>query len=188
MKCDEVKPVCGPCAKGSRPCVYGSLPEIDTAIQNGQARHNSTASVATSASAPSPVNQRSHLSISANSDSRPPKRASFSNNTETRSSSKQWPATPTDDGLQITSPQSNYSNSTGYGTEVAPLRWFGLLAGDAAHASLDLNSLETLSDAALARRYEIHPEGVSTLVSESERGADPDIACATATRRALSIA
>lgn len=59
----------------------------------------------------------------------------------------------------MTSPQSNYSNSTGYGTEVAPLRWFGLLAGDA--GSLDPTSLETLGDAALARRYELHPDGAT---------------------------
>lgn len=171
MKCDEVKPVCGPCAKGNRPCVYGSLPpEIDTALSDGgQARHNSTTSIATSASAVSPVDQRSFPSISSSSDIQPPKRASFSINTETRSLSKQYPATPIDDSLQITSPQSSYSNSTGYGTEVAPLRWFGLLAGDVAHASLDLPSLETLSDAALARRYEIHPEGVSSHVSKIPR-------------------
>lgn len=68
-----------------------------------------------------------------------------------QSGAQQWTPTATvDDTLQIPSPQSNYSNSTGYGTEVAPLRWFGLLAGDAANGSLDLPSLDNLSDAALA--------------------------------------
>lgn len=169
MKCDEIKPVCTPCAKGNRPCVYGPLPtEVETSAQNGHPRHDSTTSIATSASPRSPLNQRSHPSISSVSEIAPPpppKRASFSTGTETRPASTQWPATPIDDGLQILSPQSSYSNSTGYGTEVAPLRWFGLLAGDAASASLDPLSLETLSDAALSRRYEIHPEGVSTQVS-----------------------
>lgn len=63
--------------------------------------------------------------------------------------------------MSITSPQSSYSTSTGYGTEVAPLRWFGLLAGDAANGNLDLPSLENLSDAALAQRYQLHPDGVT---------------------------
>lgn len=63
-----------------------------------------------------------------------------------------------EDTLGITSPQST---STGYGTETAPLRWFGLLAGDAVDNSLDLPSLETLSDAALAQRYQVHPDGVT---------------------------
>ncbi|KAK5112807.1 hypothetical protein LTR85_011141 [Meristemomyces frigidus] len=58
------------------------------------------------------------------------------------------------------SPQSSYSTSTGYGTEVAPLRWFGLLAGDACNGDLECSSLETLGDAALARRF--HSEGVDT--------------------------
>lgn len=184
MKCDEIKPVCTPCAKGNRPCVYGPLPaEIETSTQNGHPRHDSTTSFATSASSSSPVNQRSRPSISSVSDIAPPppKRASFSTGTETRPASTQWPATPVDDGLQILSPQSNYSNSTGYGTEVAPLRWFGLLAGDAAHASLDPLSLETLSDAALSRRYEIHPEGVSTQVSSPDRNSALHITSSWAT-------
>lgn len=172
MKCDELKPVCTPCAKGNRPCVYGPLPtEIEASTQNGHPRHDSTTSIATSASASSPAHQRSRPSISSVSDIAPPppKRASFSTGTETRPASMQWPVTPVDDGLQILSPQSSYSNSTGYGTEVAPLRWFGLLAGDAAHASLDPSSLETLSDAALSQRYDIHPDGVSIQVNPHER-------------------
>jgi hypothetical protein len=61
-----------------------------------------------------------------------------------------------DDAMITLSPQSTYSSSTGYGTEVAPLRWFGLLAGDA-QGNLDGLSLDSLSDAALARRQEMYP-------------------------------
>jgi hypothetical protein len=61
-----------------------------------------------------------------------------------------------DDTMITLSPQSTYSSSTGYGTEVAPLRWFGLLAGDA-QGNLDGLSLDSLSDAALARRQEMYP-------------------------------
>ncbi|KXS96792.1 hypothetical protein AC578_5338, partial [Pseudocercospora eumusae] len=164
MKCDEVKPVCGPCAKGSRPCVYGSIPpDIDTEVARSSPGGQPSVALA------SPVAHRPHhAAVSSEPGANhgiPTSRQhqhSFSSVSE-RPQSKQWPTTPTDEGLghHITSPQSNYSNSTGYGTEVAPLRWFGLLAGDAATASLDLPSLETLSDAALARRYDLHPDGLS---------------------------
>ncbi|CAK4031200.1 Zn(II)2Cys6 transcription factor like [Lecanosticta acicola] len=163
MKCDEVKPVCGPCSKGNRPCVYGALPaEINTASANhGIYRVNSVSSADTpgAGDASSPY-RRPQTSFSS---------ASEPHTRKSSISARQWPTTPTED-LQMTSPQSNYSNSTGYGTEVAPLRWFGLLAGDA--GSLDPTSLETLGDAALARRRcELHPHGVA--VSDSRRASQP---------------
>lgn len=86
---------------------------------------------------------------------------------EARPQSKQWPATPAEDAMHMTSPQSNYSTSTGYGTEVAPLRWFGLLAGDAAHDNLSV-SLDTLGDPPLAHRYDTQPEGVSSRLHERQ--------------------
>ena len=170
MKCDEVKPVCGACAKGNRACLYGALPPVfdatDPAILHAErATHEaddySTPARANSTTA-SPDRSRSHASFSVPTAAT--KRASFSDAVDNRPSSKQWPTTPTDDSLQAFSPQSSYSNSTAYGTEVAPLRWFGLLAGDVAQGTLDLPSLESLSDAALAQRYELHRNGVSTQV------------------------
>lgn len=150
--------MCGPCAKGSRPCVYGTLPpDLDGRVSS---------SVSTAPASPVP-HRPHHASVSSEPPANQPippashHRHSFSAPSE-RPQSQQPPPTPTDDGLQqITSPQSSYSNSTGYGTEVAPLRWFGLLAGDAATGSLGIPSLETLGDAALARRHELHPDGVS---------------------------
>lgn len=145
MKCDEVKPVCGPCAKGNRTCVYGDPSTEGTPTRTNTAPYPSTSDQGT------PVIQQRHShhgSFSSTTDTRPP-------------TSNRWPTTPTaDEPLQITSPQSTYS-STGYGTEVAPLRWFGLLAGDAKDVSLDLPSLESLGENALAQRYRVHPDGVS---------------------------
>lgn len=172
MKCDEVKPACGPCAKGNRACLYGALPsELDRADQalldgNNQSpkAEHSSKSVPADSSIESPDRSRSHASFSRTDANAVAKRTSFSDTVEDRPSSKQWPATPTDDSLQAFSPQSSYSNSTGYGTEVAPLRWFGLLAGDAVQGTLDLPSLEGLSDAALAQRYELHRDGAPTQV------------------------
>ena len=143
MKCDEVKPVCGPCAKGNRTCVYGDP------LGEAAARGDEGADYTISGAQMSPIQQRTahHASFSSTSDSRP---------------SQQWPPTPTaGDSLQMTSPQSNYSSSTGYGTEVAPLRWFGLLATDAQDVSLELPSPETLNDHPFAQRSRLHPDGVT---------------------------
>lgn len=156
MKCDEVKPQCGPCAKGDRPCVYGPLPpELNTPkASNSGSRQQFHAA---SAEASSPVQERlprESIATETGAQTAPIENAEIC-------IGRQWPSTPGDEATQITSPQSNYSNSTGYGTEVAPLRWFGLLAGDAASGSLDIPSLEVLSDAALARRHETYPDGVA---------------------------
>lgn len=157
MKCDEVKPVCGPCGKGNRACIYGKLPPDSSSASD--AGFSTTENVPVSVStAPAPAPGPKLL----------PQRPSFSTTTSEprlHSQSQRWPPTPglpamtPDDNLQITSPQSNYSNSTGYGTEVAPLRWFGLLAGDAANGTLDLPTLDTLGNAALAQRYQLQPDG-----------------------------
>lgn len=167
MKCDEVKPVCGPCSKGNRACLYGAVPSaLDTSGRGVLDSENAPPNadndpnpLRADSSLVSPGQSTSHSGFSRTAATA--KRASFSDTVENRPSSRQWPVTPTDDSLQAFSPQSSYSNSTGYGTEVAPLRWFGLLAGDAAQGNLDLPSLESLSDAAHARRYELHRDGVS---------------------------
>ncbi|GAB7361091.1 hypothetical protein MBLNU230_g1129t1 [Neophaeotheca triangularis] len=56
----------------------------------------------------------------------------------------QWPHSPDDLSRHDTSPQSS-----NYRLDVAPLRWFGLLADDAANRGHQATSLDTLSDAAL---------------------------------------
>jgi hypothetical protein len=109
----------------------------------------------------SPTVPLSEAEIRAQEQARAQRAASFNTPAESHFplSEQQWPRTPiAEDALPIASPQSGYSTSTGYGTEVAPLRWFGLLAGDATNGSLDL---EALSDAALAQRHRLHPDGVT---------------------------
>ncbi|EMD01012.1 hypothetical protein BAUCODRAFT_60938 [Baudoinia panamericana UAMH 10762] len=144
MKCDEVKPVCGPCAKGNRQCVYGTLP-TDTGDHGHALPSGPTMSPPSSR-----LGHHSQTSYSSNPDSRPV--------TQT------WPTTPgAEDPLSIRSPQSTFSTSTGYGTEVAPWKWYGLLVGDAANGNVDLDlpSLDSLSDAALAQRCQLYPNGVT---------------------------
>lgn len=73
MKCDEAKPTCGPCAKGNRTCVYGTL-EVDTSAANG--RQNSITSANTTAA--SPNHSKSQHSFSSASDSGAHRQTSFS--------------------------------------------------------------------------------------------------------------
>ena len=143
MKCNEVKPICGQCAKGNRTCVYGVLSTDSTPPRISTATF-------TSGDDQRPPNPPQHS-----------QHGSFSSTTDVRQQGlQQGPTTPTaNDTLQITSPQNTYSST--YGTEVAPLRWFGLLVGDAADISLDLPSPESLSESALSQRHRLHPDGVS---------------------------
>lgn len=118
MKCDEIKPTCGPCAKGNRACLYGALPTEGNSASEGANVYDAFSPAATNTS-------HQHQS-------------SMSTSSEPRLQPHQWPTTSgAEDSLQIMSPQSSYSTSTGYGAEVAPLRWFGLLAGDAANGKIN---------------------------------------------------
>ena len=146
MKCDEVQPgPCGPCAKGDRNCVYG-VAQIETAPSS----ENGATSTSSGVQIPTIPQQHSsrHSLGSSNLDTRP-------------QDSHEWPTSPvTDDSVQITSPQSSYSNlSSRYGTDVAPLRWLGLLAGDASDVSLDLSPLETFNNNSVAQKYQYSHAG-----------------------------
>ncbi|KAK3076012.1 hypothetical protein LTR53_000189 [Teratosphaeriaceae sp. CCFEE 6253] len=109
MKCDEVQ--------RGRECVYG--PPSDSNAGPPAAEPPSLATPHLSEDRPS------RTSLSADLESRPP--------------TQPWPEAPLGEGpSQNISPLSSYSASTAYGTEVAPLRWFGLLAGDSASVGLDV--------------------------------------------------
>lgn len=95
MKCDEVKPQCGPCAKGNRPCVYGApVSEIDSNSRSSQPYYHN------SGNPNSPVNERTP-------------RTSIASEQSDTDTNKQWSAQLGDEAMHMTSPQSTYSNSTG---------------------------------------------------------------------------
>lgn len=153
MKCDETRPICGPCKKASRECVYGSANAGLHASRNTgvgqQCRSSPTPN-------PAPADQPQA--------SAPDQRSTFtavSSGTEAISPLiQQWPNTPISG--ETYSPQSAYSSSSTYGVEVAPLRWYSLLAGDvASEASNDLPL--DLSDAAFANRYRGHLGSISAI-------------------------
>ena len=156
-----MKPVCGPCNRGGRECVYGALPSGDDLSPKASDKRIDPSSNATSGAQHMPGRPDPPQPTSRPVSDQQPHNGHASR-PEQRTVSQPWPQTPvTDENLQTTSPRSTFSTSTGYGTEVAPLRWFGLLAGDAQNGSLDLPALESLSDAALASRYHLHPDGLT---------------------------
>ncbi|KAF2138750.1 uncharacterized protein K452DRAFT_276488 [Aplosporella prunicola CBS 121167] len=115
MKCDEVKPVCGPCAKGHRPCVYSASVKVRVSLFRPVIR---------SAILPPPPQVRWDpvRDEPRNYESHAPAQPSPG----TGLSLPPW-STPQEDS---TSPRSTLS-STPYPAEIAPLRWLGLLADDA---------------------------------------------------------
>ncbi|KAL1646019.1 hypothetical protein SLS58_003439 [Diplodia intermedia] len=189
MKCDEVKPICGPCSKGNRPCVYHAPAKQQTAASSQPPA--SASSSRTTHPAPQlareqqptlhvqPQLQQPHVQPPLQQPQQPaplfrlpslqhvsqqpaevvqhaPSRSSFSAGAQVRwdpsvgtpvlrESGREGQApgevpaaapqhisppvtwTGADDQL---SPQSTLS-SNAYSAEIAPLRWFGLLADDA---------------------------------------------------------
>ncbi|KAK5690823.1 hypothetical protein LTR97_011984 [Elasticomyces elasticus] len=102
--------------KGRRECIYG-IP-LDGDESSSDERNNVRASVPLVAALPTTT---SVLQPTSDDQTQAPY----------ATVAQQWPVTPHSEHLvNVTSPQSTYSASTAYGTEVAPLRWFGLLAGD----------------------------------------------------------
>lgn len=72
-----------------------------------------------------------------------------------------------DDTIPGASPHSSLGSA--YGTDVAPLRWFGLLAGDAPYDTHEISPLEALGSVASSQRYLQHPRGVEALQAEGQR-------------------
>lgn len=60
MKCDEVKPICGPCSKGNRPCVYNTPAKTSGTAQPQQSSGASSRS-AQPAPQPSPLEQQQRV-------------------------------------------------------------------------------------------------------------------------------
>lgn len=147
-KCDEVKPICGPCAKGQRPCVYGTT-------------------------ATAPAQQMDALQTPSSSstgnafmENRPGEHTRFSP-IRNGNQESQWHEEPANEpAVQIASPQSSLGSA--YGTEVAPLRWFGLLAGDVTNYydnTQEISPLETLGNAALSQSY-LQPNNIDASLAQ----------------------
>jgi len=157
-KCDEVKPVCGPCAKGQRPCEYGTPA---TTIVQDHALPLQTSNTAPSASTSSPGNTFM--------ENRPGEHTRFSPIPPDQEINRPWQEEAIDDTIPTTSPRSSLGSA--YGTEVAPLRWFGLLAGDMPYDH-NKSPLDTLGEAASSQRY-IHYGHRQTSATPSDTSSGP---------------
>ncbi|KAK3683164.1 hypothetical protein LTR37_020503 [Vermiconidia calcicola] len=157
MKCDESKPTCGPCAKGSRNCTYANVLRLDTLEGAGSTTFASTSEQR------APAHQQHSRYKDATSRARQP-------------APQCRPVTPPrDDALEITGPRSSFSTSARHGNDGAPLRWFGLLVGDASDIDLDLPSLDMIPGNALAQRHQLQPGcvGVKDLPKPGPSSAAP---------------
>lgn len=148
LKCDE-KPICGPCTRANRECVYGrAKPAADDGRSSDMVHQDRSALQAAS------PRRRS------NSNAVPP-------GTDTRSPSLQQWSDPTFAG-DMCSPQSVLSSSTAFGVEVAPLRWYSLLAGDAATGTHTQGDLLNSTLAAERQPQDSTTTQISTILLHSQ--------------------
>ncbi|THW27306.1 hypothetical protein D6D25_06211 [Aureobasidium pullulans] len=142
MKCDEKRPTCSACVKSKRECIYGTTREP-------QRRTDSPAINSAAVNSP-PVTQEPRHGIQLpeinNSNLQPNLGADQPRPGEVgRALHLMQPGINATgfgtqfDGPQTSSPQSSLSGGAAYPADVAPLRWFGLLAGDATDADLSFN-------------------------------------------------
>ncbi|KAK4957432.1 hypothetical protein LTR10_005395 [Elasticomyces elasticus] len=167
MKCDESRPTCGPCSKARRVCVYGVPQAGDESSDEERPDVQSSSLVAKQAETQSGLAPEQ---VSLNHA-----RQAQDDYTNTNgpglipAAGRHWPATPhSEHPVNIASPQSTYSASTAYGTEVAPLRWFGLLAGD---IDTDVNlQLPSSDDLTRSLQYQQQHDGGHTRLVDSAAG------------------
>lgn len=151
MKCDEIKPRCGQCVKASRECVYGNASAGGNNVRSIGSSEEQVASQGLAR-----AYQQVHNSPQQSSDLTyaPEGTDSGSPLMQARQTA---PST-----REVHSPQSTYSASTAYGVDVAPLRWYSLLAGDAATETRNTPRFGNLSDVQAAPRFEAYSGGIFT--------------------------
>jgi hypothetical protein len=137
IKCDEQTPHCGPCIKANRPCSYDILP-IPGQQRSSITPHDQEVTRALEESGHGSV---IHPLLSASSELQPLGQ-------EFAPAGAHGPMETA--GL-------NGTGHLDHEAELAPLRWFGLLAGDASTDAFGLSSLQALGEAAEARRIATSP-------------------------------
>ncbi|OQE15266.1 hypothetical protein PENSTE_c029G03707 [Penicillium steckii] len=139
VKCDEVRPQCGPCAKGQRPCIYAADDDSINSITSGPTR------MPDMQTPPGPgetvlnqIHEPLQVLVDACDQEHPIYREITHPTTTTRAeceTSESVPvgfATPGHSYGYVPSPGTDTSVAS---TRVAPLSWFELLATDAANAN-----------------------------------------------------
>ncbi|KAI4729355.1 hypothetical protein E4T49_02798 [Aureobasidium sp. EXF-10728] len=142
MKCDEKRPTCSACLKSKRQCVYRETRDGQDSIATAPSSAGSPAIAqepgldnAAQYAEPGQISHRQPVSHA------PPYRENIDTARHPVPPSIHAPDFVRQfDDNQTSSPQSTLSGST-YAADVAPLRWFGLLAGDATNADWNFNPI-----------------------------------------------
>ncbi|KAB8260030.1 Zn(II)2Cys6 transcription factor [Aspergillus pseudonomiae] len=131
VKCDEIRPQCGPCAKGQRPCIYG-----DANITPSHASISTPPSqdIPTVRSSQAPIHEPLQVLVDACHQEHPIQPSNY-NQTLAPNRANHRPIS----SRSVSSPLREYVPSPGTESSatsswVAPLSWFELLAQDAANA------------------------------------------------------
>ncbi|KOC16472.1 hypothetical protein AFLA70_203g001911 [Aspergillus flavus AF70] len=131
VKCDEIRPQCGPCAKGQRPCVYGN--GIDTSSHASMSTTQSQ-DIPTVISSQAQIHEPLQVLVDACHQEHAIQPTNF-NQTLAPNRSARRPIS----SRSVSSPLVEYvpspgTESSATSSRVAPLSWFELLAQDAANA------------------------------------------------------
>ncbi|XHG07561.1 hypothetical protein AWENTII_010700 [Aspergillus wentii] len=141
LKCDEAKPLCGPCVKADRDCVYGeSESSIFTVTETETPRRNVPESPRTALASPSetPVlNESQDAQVYSPCDGRNLHENADQPHVEIPITSPSVP-NPYTPSNQIESPHVSDAGTqtSGPTLSTAAVRWFGLLATDAAREAV----------------------------------------------------
>ncbi|KAF1984965.1 hypothetical protein K402DRAFT_122573 [Aulographum hederae CBS 113979] len=141
LKCDEVKPVCGPCARGPRACSYEVKKKDPPPLKTIDSESSSNLPLRGPPPAVPLKTESSHESIYVGIDpslrNQTQQRAPatpYSTSGRSRSSSYTQPNIPDHQGSSVrsVSPRSSVSINTACSPDSASRRWLGLLASDIA--------------------------------------------------------
>ncbi|KAI5206606.1 hypothetical protein E4T38_03786 [Aureobasidium subglaciale] len=145
MKCDEKRPTCSACFKSKRECIYVTTHDRQGRHESDESRPSAIASPALPRE--SAFEGAQYVEAGA---IRPPPDVLPSLPYQEDHGRALHIAPPgvhapdfarQRDDHQTSSPRSSLSGSTAYAADIAPLRWFGLLAGDATNAEWNLNPI-----------------------------------------------
>ncbi|KAJ5646348.1 hypothetical protein N7490_002720 [Penicillium lividum] len=141
VKCDEVQPQCGPCAKGQRPCVYipRDSPYIRTSTADAQAPETPTGmAFVEQVKRQSSVHEPLRILVDACDQEQPIQDSPLLKSRPAASTIP--PENPGSASAIVSSARSPYGyvpspgTESSYSSRAAPLSWFELLATDAANA------------------------------------------------------
>ncbi|KAJ5349151.1 uncharacterized protein N7506_002404 [Penicillium brevicompactum] len=130
LKCDEVKPICGACSRKDNACEFVSSGRPSTSFSVSDRDFTKTGPDLCAEQIPSPVENTEHPGLARHSIPTPPPTLEFDQSTTNQLNSDESP---------FAIPENYLSPSN---ASFAAVRWFGLLANDAARDSSTVWSIQ----------------------------------------------